>query len=459
MKYEAINWNEKNIDEVYDFYENLPENKKYSFFKWLYVHYPKIEFEWLDTFEELRFGMSYKKNIAACEEFVLWYSQLYPDEYSQRYEFIERDLCDYYFYTNKHEKLRQRIHYIAQNPVSGIDTITRRLFFQLLYHGMYDDAMQYAQQICQPLADDETLWGNPEETFIQAFFIDSFQKAYQHYKETGNVDFSEILLLVEKFWYGEGGQKFEIESKALQNAMNTDDILILSKTHPDDCVKELNVHFLKHMLDNHNISFVHSGFLWRIISVKDLFGKSKFSDDFFYIDAGAFEKSLEKRIDYSFGSNVLEMFGMIWALHYVYEFLESNNVISAEAAELMRENNLYHRNKFIQYINRDLWQMNFVFNWPSKKQWKNLKPLFDSTFDISNSEVLRVFANFNQNHPISERIENELKAAKNSKTNNIFALNDGTPFVKTAPDIGRNDPCPCGSGKKYKKCCMGKSGD
>ncbi len=25
-----------------------------------------------------------------------------------------------------------------------------------------------------------------------------------------------------------------------------------------------------------------------------------------------------------------------------------------------------------------------------------------------------------------------------------------------APRVGRNDPCPCGSGKKYKKCCMGK---
>jgi preprotein translocase subunit SecA len=23
-----------------------------------------------------------------------------------------------------------------------------------------------------------------------------------------------------------------------------------------------------------------------------------------------------------------------------------------------------------------------------------------------------------------------------------------------APKIGRNDPCPCGSGKKYKKCCL-----
>ena len=23
----------------------------------------------------------------------------------------------------------------------------------------------------------------------------------------------------------------------------------------------------------------------------------------------------------------------------------------------------------------------------------------------------------------------------------------------STPKIGRNDPCPCGSGKKYKKCC------
>jgi tetratricopeptide (TPR) repeat protein len=24
------------------------------------------------------------------------------------------------------------------------------------------------------------------------------------------------------------------------------------------------------------------------------------------------------------------------------------------------------------------------------------------------------------------------------------------------PKIGRNDPCPCGSGKKYKRCCLNK---
>ncbi len=24
---------------------------------------------------------------------------------------------------------------------------------------------------------------------------------------------------------------------------------------------------------------------------------------------------------------------------------------------------------------------------------------------------------------------------------------------RTSDKVGRNDPCPCGSGKKYKKCC------
>ena len=25
--------------------------------------------------------------------------------------------------------------------------------------------------------------------------------------------------------------------------------------------------------------------------------------------------------------------------------------------------------------------------------------------------------------------------------------------VRNEEKVGRNDPCPCGSGKKYKKCC------
>ena len=30
------------------------------------------------------------------------------------------------------------------------------------------------------------------------------------------------------------------------------------------------------------------------------------------------------------------------------------------------------------------------------------------------------------------------------------------PVRNAAKKVGPNDPCPCGSGKKYKKCCMQK---
>ena len=34
---------------------------------------------------------------------------------------------------------------------------------------------------------------------------------------------------------------------------------------------------------------------------------------------------------------------------------------------------------------------------------------------------------------------------------------DGAEIPTTSDKTGRNDPCPCGSGRKYKKCCLGKA--
>ena len=35
---------------------------------------------------------------------------------------------------------------------------------------------------------------------------------------------------------------------------------------------------------------------------------------------------------------------------------------------------------------------------------------------------------------------------------------DALPVKRPGPKVGRNDPCPCGSGRKFKKCCgLGKT--
>jgi hypothetical protein len=35
----------------------------------------------------------------------------------------------------------------------------------------------------------------------------------------------------------------------------------------------------------------------------------------------------------------------------------------------------------------------------------------------------------------------------------------GTPHREPLRNVGRNDPCPCGSGKKFKKCCLNRASD
>lgn len=40
----------------------------------------------------------------------------------------------------------------------------------------------------------------------------------------------------------------------------------------------------------------------------------------------------------------------------------------------------------------------------------------------------------------------------------IFVRGQHNP-LRIGPKVGRNDPCACGSGKKFKKCCLGKDSD
>ncbi len=45
-------------------------------------------------------------------------------------------------------------------------------------------------------------------------------------------------------------------------------------------------------------------------------------------------------------------------------------------------------------------------------------------------------------------------AGEGSPKKKIVVRRAGTTIVKDHASVGRNDPCPCGSGKKYKNCCM-----
>ena len=74
-----------------------------------------------------------------------------------------------------------------------------------------------------------------------------------------------------------------------------------------------------------------------------------------------------------------------------------------------------------------------------------IPPRFEDEFP----EEAQIFADL-----CTERAE---KKAKGKKLKPIF-LDSDNPFglpIRSVK-VGRNDPCTCGSGKKYKKCCIMK---
>ena len=64
--------------------------------------------------------------------------------------------------------------------------------------------------------------------------------------------------------------------------------------------------------------------------------------------------------------------------------------------------------------------------------------------------------------PMTAERREELIVAMAAATKQLFdglaierrlAVTGGTTYTRPSPKVGRNDPCPCGSGKKFKKCC------
>jgi preprotein translocase subunit SecA len=82
--------------------------------------------------------------------------------------------------------------------------------------------------------------------------------------------------------------------------------------------------------------------------------------------------------------------------------------------------------------------------------------LFESMMSTVEDNIIKVL--YWIQPPTEEQVREEKRKAKakQRKYINVGSKEDGPvvkQVVRETAKIGRNDPCPCGSGKKYKKCC------
>jgi preprotein translocase subunit SecA len=81
--------------------------------------------------------------------------------------------------------------------------------------------------------------------------------------------------------------------------------------------------------------------------------------------------------------------------------------------------------------------------------------IFDGMVDEIRENTVRMILSLSIREPEIERVE----VAKPTTEGFEGGEKKKTVVIKKADRIDRNALCPCGSGKKYKKCCGLKSGD
>ena len=92
-------------------------------------------------------------------------------------------------------------------------------------------------------------------------------------------------------------------------------------------------------------------------------------------------------------------------------------------------------------------------SWAEKSEWQGLEILGTTAGGSTDDEgEVEFTARFRD----TEGVRNHHERGQFKRMKNKWLFTEGE-MVKSQPisvtKIGRNDPCPCGSGKKYKKCC------
>ncbi|EKD27743.1 MAG: hypothetical protein ACD_79C00596G0002 [uncultured bacterium] len=98
---------------------------------------------------------------------------------------------------------------------------------------------------------------------------------------------------------------------------------------------------------------------------------------------------------------------------------------------------------------------NQVKDWSLHSEWQKLEIVETEKGQENDSEgIVEFIAHYKTKK--DEVKHHEIAFFKKEK--DIWYFFDGKypkqeQFIRNDPKIGRNDPCVCGSGKKYKKCC------
>lgn len=460
---QTINWYEKQIDEIYDYNQGLTDEETFQFLNHLLHNYPNLDIDWIEMFGGITEYLFEAGRVDDVLNFTNDYRKTFHGKYEMQCRRIEKDLITHLFYLGNIETIKERLEIIKCIPVPDRFAVASDIIIQLIYHGQYEFAVEYSKSLIKSSPETAEFIYYPRAVFNATIYLYELEKLYQNIKEGRAEAIDTFNYEVQMAESPQNEEIFEIVLKNLTEPL--DKLAIQSKIEAgsNDLLLTISVQFYKYMKDEFGMSFMISDRFLTILKKIELYGQVNNDEAFFYIPYPILSEHIENLYDRTFLSNEIEIFGMVYGLKYVYRFLHVSGLINDHYYQRMEENIGMLEFDSIFYLNRTAWQMKFVFDWPQLNPPNpNLVKLFSDTYRYSiDKTVGDQFDNYLESWSVPEIVQEEIDQFYNEKQskkkeNDHDRWFPTQPIVNTGPKVERNDPCPCGSGKKYKKCCLGK---
>lgn len=410
--------------------------------------------------------------------------------YLQCFQYIDEPLVNYYCFQHDKIKVKHAFSNFIKHPIQCFDyylhTFKKLIYYQ--YTELLDKAIL---QNFAEIAESYELIGGAEYDIAKCKYFMILEDFYK--TNTSGFDVKSFNQKIAKYDFELKDYFYTSLAKSLfgKPIENVNLSELCKKNSRDNFLIILHGYFLRFMYDK-NFPFYQSGIIWdgMLTFLIKKNNSKKITNGFFNIRAKLFEQYLIQISSNYFLENNSELIFIIWGSVYLYEFLYKYHIISQSAFKKFLEISLKIKGKVIGQYTDKLWASDFVHDWlkpdcisvtefqeETKIFRKSLFYKGDSFSDFNNifSEEIAKIGKLSSyivegglEEPRRKSLYNFLSFSDKSfidddDTKEIYPIQQNSKLdedlnvtfkpVRREKKIGRNEPCPCGSGKKYKKCC------
>ncbi len=347
--------------------------------------------------------------------------------------YVDKYFVDYHLFNHDLDGLKKHLISFKEYPISAIDALTN-VFNKLIFYNHTDLALDVALTIYPKIYNTNKLVPGAASDYARFIYMEKIQEIYQTLISGGTINKPETIKYMKKYGFVLKDELEIIERVLANDFSDYPDIIDYHESRDGFWFKTMLL-FFKYMYEEKKVSFPAASIIWfeaiDILIKEDQEDES--GDDFndiFALNPKSYSDDIYNKFGF-LSTNTACAVGVAWGMSYFYDFLKKYDYISASVHNSAMTEILSVQTEISKARAKELWEYNYLHQWAKpdsveEEDFIKEKEAFEYTFSNIIETVKEPYPTFN-------------------------AVEKKVPL--TVVKIGRNDPCPCGSGKKYKKCC------